>query len=127
MRGGSEHLDRPVHSDLPTKNAVEIELDLCKISQQLCTEVHKCALSTGGVNSASPNYLALRRALSLRRAELGLTYEALAEAAGLSRTGVINLELGNRLGSQPTWFAVTKALDLPFSQLMEHLEDQANG
>lgn len=127
MCGGGKHLDRPVQSDLSTKNEVEIELDHRDISQQLCTVVHKCALSTGHVNSASPNYLALRRALSLRRAELGLTYEALAEAAGLSRTGVINLELGNRLGSLPTWFAVAKALDLPFSQLMEHLEDPANG
>ena len=78
------------------------------------------------MKSVGPNYLALRRALSTRRAELGLTYEALAEAAGLSRTGVINLELGNRLGSLGTWFALAKALDVPFGRLMEYLEDPVN-
>ncbi|MFM9919731.1 helix-turn-helix transcriptional regulator [Lacisediminihabitans sp. H27-G8] len=75
------------------------------------------------MHSVTPNYSALRHALSHRRAELGLTYEALAEAAGLSRTGVINLELGNRRGSLGTWFALARALDVPFGQFMEHLQD----
>ena len=71
---------------------------------------------------ASPNYAALRGALSHRRAELGLTYEALAERAGLSRTGVINLEVGNRLGSLKAWFSLANALGIPFGELMSHLE-----
>jgi len=74
------------------------------------------------VSSSGPNYAALRLELSRRRAELGLTYEELAEASGLSRTGVINLELGNRNGSLAAWFAVATALGLPFSDLMASLE-----
>lgn len=70
-----------------------------------------------------PNFVALRHALSARRAELGYTYEALAERSGLSRTGVINLEVGNRVGSLTTWYALAHALDLPFGELMQKLED----
>lgn len=70
-----------------------------------------------------PNFDALRNALGRRRAELGLTYEALAERSGLSRTGVINLEVGNRIGTLATWFAIAQAIDVPFGQLMEHLNE----
>jgi DNA-binding XRE family transcriptional regulator len=70
-----------------------------------------------------PNFAALRNALRMRRAELALTYEALAERSGLSRTGVINLEVGNRIGSLATWFAIARALELPFGDLMEHLNE----
>ena len=51
-----------------------------------------------------------------------MTYEALAAKSGLSRTGVINLEVGNRVGSLKTWFAIAYALDIPFDQLMRNLE-----
>ncbi|WP_198417001.1 helix-turn-helix transcriptional regulator [Cryobacterium sp. TMS1-13-1] len=70
-----------------------------------------------------PNFDALRNALGRRRAELGLTYEALAERSGLSRTGVINLEVGNRIGTLATWFAIARAIDVPFGQLMEQLNE----
>ncbi|QYF74748.1 helix-turn-helix transcriptional regulator [Cryobacterium sp. PAMC25264] len=70
-----------------------------------------------------PNYAALRRALSRRRAELGLTYDMLAERSGLSRTGVINLETGNRIGSLATWYAVAHGLDTTASALLMHLEE----
>ena len=75
------------------------------------------------VPQSEANFIALRHALSHRRAELGVTYEALAAKAGLSRTGVINVEVGNRSGSLTTRFALARALDLPFDQLMEHLAD----
>lgn len=88
----------------------------------MCTVVHTCCLSTRRVPSASPNYRALQQELSRRRASSGLTYEALAERAGLSRVGVINLELGHRMGSLSTWFALAHALEVPFGELMSHLD-----
>jgi putative transcriptional regulator len=73
------------------------------------------------MHSLPPNYAALHLALSRRRAEVGLTYEQLAAASGLSRTGVINLELGGRHGSIAAWFAIAGALEVPFAELMENL------
>lgn len=75
------------------------------------------------MSRSEPNVAALRQALSRRRAELGFTYETLAERAGLSRTGVINLEVGNRVGSLATWFAIARALEVPFGELMQTLDD----
>jgi putative transcriptional regulator len=77
------------------------------------------------VPEPSPNFDALRAALSARRAERGMTYDALAQASGLSRTGIINLEVGNRRGSLNTWFSLAVALEVPFGELMQHLQDAA--
>jgi transcriptional regulator with XRE-family HTH domain len=73
------------------------------------------------MHTRAPNYEALRIALGRRRSELGLTYEQLADAAGMSRTGVINLELGTHKGSLGAWFALAGALEVPFANLMENL------
>jgi len=51
-----------------------------------------------------------------------MTYENLAEASGLSRTACVNLETGVRNGSINAWFALSKALDVPFAELMATLD-----
>jgi putative transcriptional regulator len=75
------------------------------------------------VSHPEPNHAAMRQALSRRRADLGYTYDKLAELTGLSRTGVINIELGTRTGALATWFALAHALDLPLGELVGHLDD----
>jgi putative transcriptional regulator len=70
-----------------------------------------------------PNHDALRLQLSRLRAERGLTYDALAERTGLSRTVLINLEQGATNGSLDTWHRVAHALDVPFGDLMSRLCD----
>jgi putative transcriptional regulator len=78
-------------------------------------------------NTTTPNYEALRRALSALRAERNYTYERLAELSGLSRTAVINLEVGNRFGTLASWFALTHAFDVPFGDFMRHLDEPKDG
>jgi putative transcriptional regulator len=68
-----------------------------------------------------PNHEALRLELGRRRAELGLTYDALANLTGLSRTVLINLEHGTTNGSLNTWHRVAHALDVPLGELISHL------
>lgn len=70
-----------------------------------------------------PNHDALRLELSRLRAARGLTYDALAERTGLSRTVLINLEHGTTRGSLDTWHRVAHALEVPFRDLMKHLCD----
>jgi putative transcriptional regulator len=69
----------------------------------------------------APNHDALRLEMSRLRAERGLTYDALADRTGLSRTVLINLEHGATRGSLDTWHRVAHALDVPFGDLMKHL------
>lgn len=68
-----------------------------------------------------PNHEALRLELSRLRAERLLTYDALAERSGLSRTVLINLEHGTTHGSVDTWHRVAHALGVPFGDLMAQL------
>lgn len=44
-----------------------------------------------------------------------LTYDALADLTGLSRTVLINLETGKTRGSLDTWHRVAHALGVPLS------------
>jgi transcriptional regulator with XRE-family HTH domain len=53
----------------------------------------------------------------------GLTYEELAEAAGLSRRGVISLERGERNGNVGSWYKVAKALGANMADFMSALDD----
>jgi transcriptional regulator with XRE-family HTH domain len=68
-----------------------------------------------------PNHEALRHELSRLRAEKRLTYDALAELTGLSRTVLINLETGHTRGSLDTWHRVAHALGVPLGSLMDQL------
>lgn len=69
----------------------------------------------------APNHEALRHELSRLRAERGLTYDALAELTGLSRTVLINLETGHTRGSLDTWHRVAHTLGVPLGSLMDQL------
>lgn len=68
-----------------------------------------------------PNHEALRLELSRLRAEKRLTYDALAELTGLSRTVLINLEHGTTRGSLDTWHRVAHGLGVPLGSLMDQL------
>lgn len=68
-----------------------------------------------------PNWDAMRHELSRLRAEKRLTYDALAELTGLSRTVLVNLETGKTRGSLETWHRVAHALGVPLGELADRL------
>ncbi len=70
-----------------------------------------------GVRISQTPQVALGRAVRLRREEIGLTQEALADAANLDATSVRGLERGV---ANPTWDAadrVSRALGLSLHEL----------
>lgn len=56
------------------------------------------------------------------RTELGLTQEALAEAAGLHPTFISNVERGYRVPSVPTLLKLAHGLDVQPSRLVDDLD-----
>jgi transcriptional regulator with XRE-family HTH domain len=67
--------------------------------------------------------VALGRAIRLRREEIGLTQEALADAADLDATSIRGLERGT---SNPTWDVadrVSRALGLALHELAQHADE----
>jgi transcriptional regulator with XRE-family HTH domain len=78
------------------------------------------------VPSAQPNYLALQRAVAIRREQLGITQDALAEASGLNRRAMMRLQSGERKGTLSAWFALARGLDMRLGELVDHLYDQPN-
>jgi len=76
--------------------------------------------------SQSPQ-VALGRAIRLRREEVGLTQEALADAADLDATFIRGLERGI---ANPTWDAtdrVSRALGLALHELARHADQLETG
>ncbi len=69
-----------------------------------------------------PDLGRLSSQLKILREDRGLTYEQLAERAGLSRRGVISMERGERTGNIRSWFRVAQALGVSFSELMSELD-----
>lgn len=72
--------------------------------------------------SQSPQ-VALGRAIRLRRAEIGLTQEALADVAGLDATSIRGLERGV---ANPTWEVadrIARALGLALHELARRADD----
>lgn len=72
--------------------------------------------------SQSPQ-VALGRAIRLRRAEIGLTQEALADVAGLDATSIRGLERGI---ANPTWDVadrIARALGLALHELARRADD----
>jgi transcriptional regulator with XRE-family HTH domain len=61
------------------------------------------------------------------RSEVGMTQEALAEAAGLHPTFISNIERGYRVPTVPTMLRVAKGLRVPAGRLVEGLEEAAEG
>jgi putative transcriptional regulator len=69
------------------------------------------------------NHEALRLELGRLRADRGLSYDAVADISGLSRTALIDLEHGTTRGSLDTWHRVAHALDVSFPELVGQLCD----
>ena len=69
-----------------------------------------------------PEYSRLAARMRELRAERGLTYEQLAERAGLSRRGVIELEQGRSSGTLRGWYSIAIALGVPFSEFVAVLD-----
>jgi transcriptional regulator with XRE-family HTH domain len=64
---------------------------------------------------------ALQRELARLRAERGWSYDDLAEASGLSRRTLIEIEQGRTIGSLATWHALAHAFALPIGSLLDVL------
>ncbi len=83
------------------------------------------ALATegSGVRISQSPQVALGRAIRLRRVEIGLTQEALADAADLDATSIRGLERGI---SNPTWDVadrIARALGLALHELAHRADD----
>lgn len=65
-----------------------------------------------------PDFEALRLELARVRAELGWTYDELADRTGVSRRALIEIEQGRTIGSLRTWHAITHAVGTSFDQLL---------
>lgn len=76
-----------------------------------------------GVRISQTPQVALGRAVRLRREEIGLTQEALADAADLDATSIRGLERGT---SNPTWDVadrVARALGLALHELAKRADE----
>ncbi len=61
---------------------------------------------------------ALRLELSIRRDSLGLTYDDLAEASGVSRRALVAIEGGDSKGSIESWLHICEALGTTFAEFV---------
>lgn len=64
----------------------------------------------------------LAAAMKKRRAEVGLTFDELAERTGMSRRSVIDYEQGRSRGTLLHWYRIAAALDIRFSELMKAID-----
>ena len=60
--------------------------------------------------------------MKLRRAEIQMTYDELAERTGMSRRSVIDYEQGRSNGTLLHWYRIAAALGVEFSDLMSALD-----
>lgn len=70
-----------------------------------------------------PNLSVLRHVLNRRRAESGLTYEALAEQSGVSRQTLLNIASGKYNGDLRTWLRLSRAFDIELETLLAEVWD----
>jgi DNA-binding XRE family transcriptional regulator len=66
---------------------------------------------------------ALRLEMSKKRADSGMTYNALAEKSGVSRRTVISIETGTSRGSLDTWMRIYNALDSDFGSILQGIKN----
>ena len=59
----------------------------------------------------------LRQLLSVRRSQLGITYDDLAAMSGVSRRTIVAVETGTSPGSMETWFRLATALEIGFNDI----------
>jgi putative transcriptional regulator len=86
------------------------------------------------VPDPAPNFEALRLRLSKLRADRGLTYDQLAELSGVSRSTLLSMETGSSRSRRPnkpasrgsleSWWKVSRALGVSFSDLTSALDNQ---
>lgn len=69
-----------------------------------------------------PELSPLRTRMGQLRQDQELTYEALAERAGLSRSVVIRCETGVVSGHITTWLQIARGLGVPLSELTRDLK-----
>lgn len=68
-----------------------------------------------------PDLRAFGVAVAAARRKRGLSLDALAEASGVSRKSLINLEQAHKVARLDTIHAVTHALELPLSSIIDEL------
>lgn len=77
-------------------------------------------MARGALNDKDISSLQLE--MSIRRAESGLTYDALAKKSGVSRRTVISIETGTSRGSLDSWMRIYGALDCDFGAFLQELK-----
>ncbi|GAB2816728.1 hypothetical protein GCM10027022_03520 [Alpinimonas psychrophila] len=66
---------------------------------------------------------ALQLQMSMKRANSGLTYDALATKSGVSRRTLISIETGTSRGSLDSWMRIYNALDTDFGAFLHGLKN----
>lgn len=69
----------------------------------------------------APDFEALRLGLSRRRADLGWSYDLLADRSGVTRRTLIAIETGTTNGSLESWFRISQALGVEFGELLAEI------
>ncbi|RPE77860.1 DNA-binding XRE family transcriptional regulator [Frondihabitans sp. PhB161] len=69
-----------------------------------------------------PNLDALRGATVSLRVARGLSVDDLHTRSGIARSMLFRIENGSATGSLVTWFRIAQALEVPLSDLVQHLE-----
>ncbi len=66
---------------------------------------------------------ALRLEMSAKRAQQGLTYDALARKSGVSRRTIVSIETGSSRGALDSWMRIYDALDADFGATLQDLKN----
>lgn len=75
-------------------------------------------LSSEPAGTPEPDLSQLRSVLNRYRTDAGLTFDALAEASGLSRQTLLNISSGKYHGDIRTWLKLSSAFDVPLDELL---------
>ena len=65
-----------------------------------------------------PDLTQLRLILNKRRYESGMTFEALAEASGISRQTLLNLSSGKYHGDLRTWLRLSRTFGVGLDEML---------
>ncbi|WP_219618524.1 helix-turn-helix transcriptional regulator [Brevibacterium sp. Mu109] len=78
-------------------------------------------ISTGVGVVPAPDLKAFGAAVAAARRERGFSLDALAEASGVSRKSLINVEKAHKIARLDTAHAIAHALGMPLSPLVDSL------
>jgi putative transcriptional regulator len=70
------------------------------------------------VPTREPDLSQLRAILNARRHEAGLTFEQLAEVAGISRQTLLNISSGKYNGDLKTWIKLSSAFGVGLDEML---------